>query len=217
MNAENNENDKFSKKEIFEIALAARNFEIKMFWQRCNYFLLLNTSVGVGVGAVIVSGKGKILIPFLCIIGLFVCLAWIKVGLGAKYWQSYWEQVLIDFQDKVGLASSIPSAKKPCEDKDVFSQPKYAEHVERRVRESLGIECETKKEKCTVIKEICLFICLFIPFYSKFYKKGVLGKPSVSGWMHRTACFFFLVWVLGLGLGLIFFFNSALFCSIINK
>ena len=34
----NKDEDRFSAKEIFQIAKETRDFEIKMFWQRTNYF-----------------------------------------------------------------------------------------------------------------------------------------------------------------------------------
>ena len=31
-----------------------------------------------------------------------VCFAWVKVVLGSKYWQCYWEEVLVELQKDAG-------------------------------------------------------------------------------------------------------------------
>lgn len=189
-NLDNDNPDKKIAKEIFDIALKSRNFEIQMFWQRCNYFLILNTAVGVAVAAAVASGKSMYLspiIPLLCFIGAFVSLAWINVGLGGKFWQSYWEQVLVDFQDDVGLSPSLPPLKDPCKNKDIFSYPEGEDnHIKHRVKKSLH------KDDAN---------CL-----DRLYNHYVLSKPSVTRWMHRTACFFFFVWVISLGFTLCYVF-----------
>ena len=162
-------NDKeFSDKEIFDIALKARDFEIRMFWQRCNYFLLLNTSVGVGAGTAAVHYNALAFLG-LCVIGMVVCFAWIRVGLGSKYWQSHWEWVVDRMQKNVGLTES----------KNFFSDHP---NVRKRVRKWL----EKKPKEEDGEEDIGR---------PNFYNSCVLEKPSVSGWMHRTACFFFVVWV----------------------
>ena len=37
-----------NEKEQFERATSERQFEIQMFWQRSNYFMVLNTAIAVG-------------------------------------------------------------------------------------------------------------------------------------------------------------------------
>lgn len=176
--------------EKLKIALSARDFEIRMFWQRCNYFLLLNSAVGAAAGAAIAAEKTGIILIILCAVGAFVCLAWIKVGLGAKFWQTHWEGIVVDFQGALGLTA----------DDDIFS----TENMHNRVGKCL----EIPKEKGEQLKnELCFteeckkFFRLLIRSFSftqssiDFYNEEVYRKPSVSGWMHKTACFFFLVWV----------------------
>ena len=172
---ENSANDKqkFSNKDIFKIALKARDFEIKMFWQRCNYFLLLNTSVGVGAGTAAALDNALAFLGF-CAIGMFVCFAWIKVGLGAKFWQSHWGKVVDKMQKKVGLSRN----------RNFFSDH---ENIYKRVEQGL----KERREK----EGMCLSLLRIFPFFPCFYNKRVLAKPSVSGWMHKTACFFFWVWL----------------------
>ena len=164
----NKDEDRFSAKEIFYIAKETRDFEIRMFWQRTNYFLLLNSAVGGASLYFLKQDDYNYMVILFCIIGIFVCWAWINVGLGSKYWQAHWEQVLIDLQEKTGLK----------EEMDIFS-PKYTDD---RVKKSL------KMNRC--------------------YDCMVLKKPSVSRWMHRTAFFFFIVWVLSFVGSVVWQFND---------
>ena len=191
-----------------------------MFWKRCYYFLFLNTSVGAAVSVTVgvalkdngmdVGGTLSLVILFFCVIGAFVCIAWINVGLGAKFWQVYWEQVLVDFQGKVGLvpskedlATSVRLKKKIFPNKDVFSQPRDATHINARVTENL-------RKKEFIFGDLIKSITCWLPrrMYSFFslqlYNDLVLTRPSVSRWMHYTACCFFLSWV--------FAFGYILFC-----
>lgn len=178
----------FSDKKIFEIAREQRNFEIRMFWQRCNYFLLLNTSVGAAFAAAI-AGSDVLLgeslkMPFFIVaaaisfVGAVVCFAWVKVGLGAKFWQSYWEQVLIDFQDKVGFGP-VDGDEKTSEKKNFFSRPNYDQHLYDRVKKNLSSPANQKTYR---------------PDGLGFYNGMIIKKPSVSGWMEATAFFFLGVW-----------------------
>ena len=83
-------------KDIFKMALDTRNFEISMFWQRSNYFLVLNTALGVGFF--------KVEDPYSLGIAFFaflVSLVWFRVCLGSKFWQSRWEQRLAKVEKKV--------------------------------------------------------------------------------------------------------------------
>ena len=155
----NKDEDRLSVKEIFHIAKETRDLEIKMFWQRTNYFLLLNSAVGGAFLYFLEQDDDKYMVILFCGIGIFVCWAWIKIGLGSKYWQAHWEQVLIELQEKTGLK----------EEMDIFS-PK---NTYKRVKKSLAMN-------------------------NRFYASMVLQKPSVSGWMHGTAFFFLIVWVISL-------------------
>lgn len=205
-----NDNPHFSEKEIFKIALNARDFEIKMFWQRCNYFLLLNSAVGAAVGATLASKNISVgIIPFLCAIGMFVCLAWIKVGLGAKFWQTHWENIVVKFQADVGLTG----------DNDIFSPANIYKHVNESLKiqhePERNVKCESRGEFISYFKEECkLFFRLFRLYPSNNdYDKGFYQKPSVSRWMHKTACFFFLVWSTALVITILHIL-FCLFCKI---
>ena len=105
-----NPDGQMSSLKKFEIALQTRNFEIEMFWKRSNYFLVLNTAIAVGFVSLIKEG-GYINVDvlsytyalFFCFIGWAVCIAWTKVNLGSKFWQSYWEELLTNLSDDMGL------------------------------------------------------------------------------------------------------------------
>ena len=198
-------------REVLKIAIEARDFEIKMFWQRCYYFLFLNTSVGAAVATALASDRDlTAIIPFLCGIGMFVCLAWIKVGLGAKYWQQHWEGIVVDYHRELGLIdeydifSTINTKWRVLKSLDMPYEAEKKKATEKYIRKYTEkyTEKDTEKQavficKCTLCEmwnNLRSLLCLFVP-YSGTYNKATVDKPSVSRWMHRTACFFFLVWV----------------------
>jgi len=71
---------------LFKIALDTRNFEISLFWQRSNYFLVLN---GALIVAVAKADGWELGIAFA---GMVTSLLWFLVSLGSKYWQNRWER-----------------------------------------------------------------------------------------------------------------------------
>jgi hypothetical protein len=79
-----------SRTEVYKIALATRNLEINLFWQRCNYFLILNSALAYGYTQL----KDEFLILPITLLGLVVCILWYRVALGSKYWQECWEAKL---------------------------------------------------------------------------------------------------------------------------
>ena len=80
-------------KDLYKTLLDTRNLEINLFWQRSNYFLVLNTGIAFGF----FNTKERFAIIF-AIVGLFASLLWFWVCLGGKYWQTRWEQRLYDFE-----------------------------------------------------------------------------------------------------------------------
>lgn len=76
--------------EAYKIALETRNMEIGFFWQRSNYFLVLNAALAVGFFR-LTENKYAILLATL---GALVSFLWYRVNLGSKYWQSRWEHRL---------------------------------------------------------------------------------------------------------------------------
>ncbi|MGA9755058.1 MAG: hypothetical protein WBV23_07930 [Desulfobaccales bacterium] len=82
--------EKPTSKDIYKIALEIRNFEINLFWQRSNYFLILNIALATGLFSV-TDSKYAITIS---IFGLISSILWVLINHGSKYWQSRWEHRL---------------------------------------------------------------------------------------------------------------------------
>ena len=76
-----------SKFDLYKIALDTRNMEIGLFWQRSNYFLVLNTATAIGF-FLKATEKYQFLIG---LFGLAVAVLWFAINLGSKFWQSRWE------------------------------------------------------------------------------------------------------------------------------
>ena len=104
----NLEKNSISTEKIYDIALQTRNLEINLFWQRCNYFLVLNSALAVGFFNI----KDQVLLIPTAFLGLVVCVLWYRVALGSKYWQERWEYCLrrteSDLRDKKIYNSQIP-------------------------------------------------------------------------------------------------------------
>jgi hypothetical protein len=97
-----------TKIELYNIALETRNLEITLFWQRSNYFLVLNTALAVGFFKL-----GYM--PYRLALGIFGILVsglWFWVNLGSKFWQSRWEQRVKTIEESLGknidLFSAVP-------------------------------------------------------------------------------------------------------------
>ena len=191
--------DDFNKAlERFKLILQTRDFEIEMFWKRCNYFLVLNTALAVGVFALFAKYDAPfLLILGACVAGVFVCVAWIKVGLGAKFWQSHWEHITEEMQVSIGFRQNGGGDDR----KDYFSR----EGTKERVAANLGGEltkADIEKEETTFFSFLGRMIflspkILFGQGEKEEYNKLVIEKPSVSGWMHRMAVFFLMAWGIG--------------------
>jgi polyferredoxin len=74
---------------LYEIAIDTRKFEIQLFWQRSNYFLLLSTAIATGCLASMATMPlaSSVLAAF----GLVVSYLWFNINCGGKYWQTRWE------------------------------------------------------------------------------------------------------------------------------
>lgn len=83
--------------EVYKVALDTRNFEISLFWQRSNYFLVLNTALAIGFFN-LQATKYSIL---LAVLGALVSILWYRVNLGSKYWQSRWEERLKIVEEQI--------------------------------------------------------------------------------------------------------------------
>jgi len=109
---------------LFEIALATRNFEISLFWQRSNYFLVLNTALAVGFFSV----KEKRYALVLAGIGVISALLWFFVNLGSKYWQSRWEHELAIRERRLDFEEPLFAADRDQTDRHVRESLLYHDH-----------------------------------------------------------------------------------------
>jgi len=105
--------------EQFKIALEIRNLEIRLYWERSNYFLALNSAVAAGFFAL-----GEKAPQALAWIGAICSFFWLGANLGSKFWQARWEEKLRDVERRL-----YPDLK--------FFDEKF-EEVEAAVRRSLG-------------------------------------------------------------------------------
>ena len=83
--------------ESFRVAKEARNFEIGLFWQRSNYFLVLSTAIAAGFFSL---RDASYSLP-LALFGLVVGVLWFMANLGSKFWQSRWEHRLRLTEEKL--------------------------------------------------------------------------------------------------------------------
>lgn len=120
MNDKNISNEQF----LYNVALETRNFEIKLFWQRSNYFLVLNTAIAIGFFKLDDVFYG-ILLSFL---GFLTSLLWFSVNLGSKFWQSRWEERLKLTEEKFAPDIKFFSADRSIVKKDVKESLEYSEH-----------------------------------------------------------------------------------------
>lgn len=102
-------------KEFYKIAIETRNMEIGLFWQRLNYFLVLNTAVAVGFFSI---REAKYQIA-LSIFGIIVSFLWFLINIGSKYWQSRWEHRASLIETRLGENIDMFSAPKEVTDSDV--------------------------------------------------------------------------------------------------
>jgi len=122
------ENDKPTKFELYKIALDTRNMEIGLFWQRSNYFLVLNTAAAVGFFL-------KATVKYQILIGLFgfaVAILWFGVNLGSKFWQSRWEFRLKEAEKELGNDIEYFSATWETINSDVEKSLDFSEHSNLR-------------------------------------------------------------------------------------
>jgi hypothetical protein len=111
-------------KDLYKVALDTRNMEIGLFWQRSNYFLVLNTALALGFfntksyfDALVLSGMGVL------ISGL-----WLLVNAGSKFWQSRWEQRLKIVEKQIASGANLFSADWPTIQDDVRTSLAYGKH-----------------------------------------------------------------------------------------
>lgn len=96
-----NVSESVDKPSELKIALDNRMFEIQMFWQRSNYFLVLITALGVGVFTIKSDGMALLIAVF----AVFSSYYWYKTNLGSKFWQESWEVEVISLAASEQIAS----------------------------------------------------------------------------------------------------------------
>jgi len=80
-NLESNLEKKLEKK--LDIALINRNFEIGLFWQRSNYFLVLNSAIAIAFFSFLGNDNNSKAIPIVMAgFGLIVSCLWLRVLFG---------------------------------------------------------------------------------------------------------------------------------------
>lgn len=126
-------NHTFSKsiedKDIYKTAVDTRNFEINLFWQRSNYFLVLNSALAVGFFN---SKSGdQVLSIVLAFFGAAASLLWFRVTLGSKYWQSRWEKRLSIIEDHIAKDAKLFSADRATVESDVKESFSWWNHGDK--------------------------------------------------------------------------------------
>jgi hypothetical protein len=84
-----------------KIALDNRAFEIQLFWQRSNYFLVLITALGIGVFSI----KDPIFSLLIAIAATTSSYFWFRTNLGSRFWQESWEAEVILLAHELGIRS----------------------------------------------------------------------------------------------------------------
>ena len=88
-----------------KIALDNRAFEIQLFWQRSNYFLVLMTALGIGTFSVKDPVFSLVVSTFATACSFF----WFRTNLGSKFWQESWEFEVTALAKKEGVQSFVKS------------------------------------------------------------------------------------------------------------
>ena len=118
-----------SYEKLYEIALQTRNFEITLYWQRSNYFLVLNTAIAAGF----FSLKGDRSRLLFALFGLFASALWLLVCAGSKFWQSRWEERLRVVEREIYPESRFFSANWEVIRADVEASLDFSKHSSIRV------------------------------------------------------------------------------------
>tara|TARA_R110000850_G_scaffold792_2_gene4616 strand:+ start:1706 stop:2248 length:543 start_codon:yes stop_codon:yes gene_type:complete len=84
-----------------DIALENRAFEIQLFWQRSNYFLVLITALGIGAIAV----DANLLALLITVFGTIASFLWFRTNLGSRFWQESWEVEVNELAGQLGVRS----------------------------------------------------------------------------------------------------------------
>ena len=137
----NNEKaEELSGLEAYKIALDTRNLEVGLFWQRSNYFLVLNAALAIGFFR-LADNKYSFLLACL---GAFVSFLWYRVNLGSKYWQARWEQRLSEKEKEIAEELDFFSAAPARIQADV--EKSFLHGAERKSRFQKWLEQQALKK-----------------------------------------------------------------------
>lgn len=175
---------------LFKIAVETRNLEIGLFWQRSNYFLVLNTAIAVGFFS-IQDWKYQLA---LSVFGVLTSVLWFNVNLGSKYWQSRWEHRASELERKLGENIDLFSASKEVIDSDV-----KASLLNHKAIKELSIYDQWVMSKPSVSKIINILASLFILFWLTVFVLALTSQetsmvsgfsyaPLTSGFLNFTPC-----------------------------
>jgi hypothetical protein len=84
-----------------QVALDNRAFEIQLFWQRSNYFLVLMTALGVATFSV----EDIFFSPLVSTFATAASYFWFRTNLGSKFWQESWEVEVVSLAKEQGIRS----------------------------------------------------------------------------------------------------------------
>lgn len=107
---------KIEPNEEMKIALDNRAFEIQLFWQRSNYFLVLMSALGIGAFTI----KDPYLSPVISVFATACSYLWFKTNLGSKFWQESWEVEVTRLAHEFGVRSFVRPTS------DVVDQVKHS-------------------------------------------------------------------------------------------
>lgn len=157
-------------KDAFKFVLDTRNFEITNFWQRSNYFLVLNTGLAVGF----FNLKDTTYAPFVALIGILCSFLWYRVTLGSKFWQVHWEKKLSDIERKYAAAELLdPELKLFCQSTtEVRKEVEAALTSEPHSFLAKGVDAQIAKKPSVTLAMISLSL-LFVAAWAALFLANI--------------------------------------------
>ncbi len=79
-------------KELFKIANNSRQFEIKLFWERAKFFMIIIGALFTAYCTVVLKENIESLVKIsIILLGYVSSFFWFLCNLGSKFWQENWE------------------------------------------------------------------------------------------------------------------------------
>lgn len=148
------------------IALDNRAFEIQLFWQRSNYFLVLMTALGIGVFTISDQALALLISMFAAVTSWY----WYQTNLGSKFWQESWEVEVVALAKSLNIASfERPTA-------DIIEQVRKSLSDARPHDPNLSAQHETGNA------------------VRRWIDRQIVKKPSVSHYMILLSLTSVLLW-----------------------